>query len=72
MNKIQDQFDIKIGAGTMYPILSSLKKHSLVNTVMYKKRKLYFLTNKGKINLGKIIKEYMIIQNGIISFFKKR
>ena len=70
MNKILEQFNVKIGPGTMYPILFSLKKRSLVKTMTYKKRKLYLLTNKGKIVSKAFMKDYSKIQKDIYHFLK--
>ena len=72
MNKIQNQFDVKIGPGTMYPILFSLKKRNLVNTKIDKKRKLYFLTKKGKTACKAFVEDYSNIQKDVYSFFKQR
>jgi len=72
MNKLFKDFDIKIGPGTMYPILFSLKKRKLVNTKIDKKRKLYFLTNKGKIASKAFIKDYSNIQKDIGFFLEEK
>lgn len=65
MNKIQGQFDVKISPSTIYSILSSLKKHGLVYMKIYKKRKLHFLTNRGKIASKTLFKDYANIQKKI-------
>lgn len=70
MNEIQDQFNVKIGPGTMYPILFTLKNHNLVDVRSYNKRKLYFLTDKGKAVSRALTKDYLNIQKGILAFFK--
>jgi len=70
MNKIQNQFNVKIGPGTMYPILFSLKRHKLVNTKKAKKKKLYFLTKKGKSAVKALTKDYSKIQKDVRSFFE--
>lgn len=72
MNKILKQFDIKIGPGTMYPILYSLKNRNLVNTKIDKKRKLYLLTNKGKIASKVFMEDYLKIQEDIGGFLNKK
>jgi len=65
INKIQKQFDVKISSSRMYSILFSLKKQGLVNTKINKKRKLYFLTNKGKIINKSLLKDYVDMQKKI-------
>ena len=72
MNKILKQFDIKIGPGTMYPILFSLKKRALVNTKIDKKRKLYLLTDKGKIASKAFVKDYSKIKNDLEPFLEEK
>ncbi|MBL7148077.1 MAG: PadR family transcriptional regulator [Nanoarchaeota archaeon] len=72
MNRIQEQFNIKIGPGTMYPILFSLKNRNLVNTKIDKKRKLYILTNKGKIASKAFMKDYVNIQKDIGLFLEEK
>jgi len=72
MNKIQEQFNVKIGPGTMYPILFSLKKRNLVNTKIDKKRKLYFLTKKGKTACKAFVEDYSNIQKDVYSFFEQK
>ena len=71
MNKIWNQFGIKISPGTMYPILFSLKRRHLVNIKIYMKRKLYFLTDKGKAVSKALTKDYLNIQKDILQFFKR-
>ena len=62
MNKIQKQFGIKISPGTMYPILFTLKERRLVDVRLYNKRKLYFLTDKGKIAVKSLVKNFLDIK----------
>lgn len=72
INKIHGQFDVKIGAGTMYPILFSLKRRNLAYTRNDKKRKLYFLTNKGKIACKAFIEDYSKIKNDLELFLEQK
>lgn len=72
MNKILKQFNVKIGPGTMYPILFSMKKRNLVNTKIDKKKKLYLLTNKGKIASKAFMNDYVNIQKDIGLFLEEK
>lgn len=68
INKIFNEFDIKISSGTMYPILFSLIKYKLVSTKLKKKKKLYCLTQKGKKISGFMLKDYLKIQKDLKKF----
>jgi len=70
MNKIQDQFNVKIGPGTMYPILYQLQNKSLIESKLYNKKKMYFLTKKGKTVSTKVKNDYLKTNKLILDFLK--
>ena len=67
MNKLQNEFSVKIGPGTMYPILFQLRDDDFVEIKQYHKKKMYFVTNKGKAIAREGQKEYATIQE-ILTF----
>lgn len=70
-NKIHREFDLNIGPGTMYPILYQLQNKGFIESKMYNKKKMYFLTKKGKALSTKAKKDYLKIDELILNFLKK-
>jgi len=50
----------------MYPILFQLRDHGFVETKQYNKKKMYFITNKGKAVAREAQKEYAAIQELLV------
>jgi len=67
MDKLQKEFSVRIGPGTMYPILFQLHEYCFVEIKQYNKKKMYFITNKGKAIAREAEKEYATIQE-ILTF----
>lgn len=70
MERIPKEFNIYIGPGTLYPILYNLQNKGFIESKLYNKKKIYFLTKKGKIISAKAKKDYFKIQKSIFNFFK--
>lgn len=67
MDKLQKEFSVRIGPGTMYPILFQLRNHGFVVIKQYNKKKMYFITNKGKVIAREAQKDYAAIQKFLIA-----
>ncbi len=67
---IKAEFAINIGAGTLYPILYNLQNKGFIESKLYNKKKMYFLTQKGKQVSIKAKKDYFKIQKPILNFLK--
>lgn len=62
-------FDM-VGEGSIYPLLIRMKKNGLVETVTKEsesgpKRKYYYLTSEGKLQLDLFIDEWKIISSSV-------
>ena len=70
-DRIQTEFGLNIGSGTLYPILYQLKNKGFIEAKVYNKRKIYFLTKKGRDISKKVVKDYFKIQKLIFNLLKQ-
>lgn len=70
MKKVLEEFNVYIGPGTLYPILYNLQNKGFVESKLYNKKKIYFLTKKGKQVSAKAQKDYFKINKSILNFLK--
>lgn len=49
---VYDNFKVLSSPGTIYPILHSMEKNRLVTRKKHGKRKIYMITDKGRVTLG--------------------
>ncbi len=68
MTRVLTEFNILIGPGTLYPILYNLQNKALIESKVYNKKKMYFLTQKGRNISTKARKDYFKIQKLIFEF----
>ena len=70
MERILKEWNIYVGPGTLYPILYNLQNKDLIESKLYNKKKIYFLTKKGKTLSIKAKKDYFKIQKSILNLLK--
>ena len=70
MERILKEWNIYVGPGTLYPILYNLQNKSLIESKLYNKKRMYFLTKKGKTISIKAKKDYFKIQKAVLKFLK--
>lgn len=70
MTKILSGFNIYIGPGTLYPILYNLQRKGLIESKLYNKNRMYFLTKQGKTISAKVKIDYLKMQKLILKFLK--
>ena len=68
MERILKEFNIYIGPGTLYPILYNLQKKGFIESKLYNKKKMYFLTKEGKAFSIKSKDDYFKIQKLVLNF----
>jgi len=69
-DRIQTEFGLNIGSGTMYPILYQLENKGFIEARVYNKKKMYSLTKEGRKISKKVVKEYFKIQIPILNILK--
>ncbi len=69
-DNVQREFGMKIGPGTLYPILYQMQKKGLIDSKAYCKKRMYFLTKKGMKVSAKANVAYFRIQKSILGFLK--
>lgn len=57
MQEVKKSYGLKLSPGSLYPLLSKLKKEGLVTVKPTKRSKSYSLTTKGRSVLTKVLKE---------------
>ena len=70
MARVLTEFNISIGPGTLYPILYNLQNKGIIESKLYNKKRMYFLTKKGKTISIKAKKDYFKIQKAVLKFLK--
>jgi len=70
MTRVLAEFNISIGPGTLYPILYNLQNKGLIESKLYNKKRMYFLTQEGRNISTKARKDYFKIQKSILKFLK--
>jgi len=69
-DRIKGEFTISIGPGTLYPILYNLQKKGFIESKLYNKKRMYFLTKEGKTASIKVKNDYLKISKSILNFLK--
>ena len=69
-DRIQTEFGLNIGSGTLYPILYQLENKGFIEARLYNKRKMYSLTKEGRKISKKVVKDYFKIQIPILNILK--
>lgn len=72
IDKIKKHFGVKISPGTIYPILSKLKKQRLISAKKHGRKTLFCSTKNGKIVRRLLIPHYLKVQKNIAGMFRRK
>lgn len=72
IDQIKEQFNVKISPGTIYPVLSKLKKHGLIGVKKYGRKTLFCPTKNGDIVRRMLLSHYLNIQKNIGHMFREK
>jgi DNA-binding PadR family transcriptional regulator len=67
---IHKKFDVLISSGTVYSILYSLERDSLIKGIQDKRRRIYELTEKGEQTIQAVVQANGEIQNCLKKMFE--
>jgi DNA-binding PadR family transcriptional regulator len=68
IGELHKTFGVLLSPGTLYPLLYHLKKEGLIEVKLFKRRKLYCLTDKGQIRVQTINVSYQKSNEKIFNF----
>lgn len=68
---IHERFFVLISAGTIYPRLESLEKLGLVSNKHDGRRKVFYLTEKGRELIDNISEEYDLIHTSLVTLLTR-
>lgn len=71
IKEINKQFNILISSGTIYPILTKLKKQKLIKDIKKNGRRAYYSTRDGKFIRRTLTLHYLGLQKDLRSYLKK-
>jgi len=70
MKIVLSNFNVCLGSGTLYPILYNLQNKGFIESKLYNKKKIYFLTKKGKTTSAEVKNDYFKTKKVILNFLK--
>lgn len=72
INHVKDTFAVKISSGTIYPIISKLRKQRLISVKKYDRKTLFCSTKKGDIIRRMLLSHYLDIKKNIEHMFEEK